>query len=374
MPTKGLYGEAIGEADVGDRQVPSLPVTKAASQPIETDRWFRNGKFPDASVFNMLNESMDQAILFRTKECFSILGDLGSAPGIQATSTAGTRARWRFAFRTSPYTHALLVRAVLFPPSSNYANETGATLKIYSDATESTLISTTTLTYGAGPAGLTSVGGWQYHKVVDRMVEGLTAGTEYYGKFSDENFGRLQSACVADLQSMSENYDGYLPVNFCEESKIVDLYRENLVEPMPDLWKYGGSKVLNWTANIQSAHRTTTSATPTNLIDGTSTTVTASSAGFTLDMRNKARLSQSTGVPIVMKVCGASDAGATGRVYLKSSGATICSIVDGWTGGTAWQSATGVLPATLDKYDLQFDDNGGASTFRVLAVSIYEDG
>jgi len=270
---KKIYGDAAPVP--GDRQVNQLPVTKAASPPIATDRFFRCSKHPDASAMNQMCEQMNQAMLFRTKECFSILGDLGSAPGIQATSSAGTRDRWRFAFHTSPYTHAILARTVMFPPSSNYGNDTYAKIKIYSDATESTLVSTTEVHYGPGPSNA-SVGGWQYHKVIDSFIDGLDADTDYFGLVSDIDYGRVQSMAIADLQSMTENYDGYLPVNFTEQSQILDVYRENLVAPMPALWKRGAAKVFNWTTNIQSSPQTNTTTTLKNLLDGTSTTVSSS--------------------------------------------------------------------------------------------------
>lgn len=360
----------------GDRQVPQLPITKAALPPINTDRYFRNSKHPDASAFNELNAHLNAGMLFRTKEVFSILGDLGSAPGIQATSTAGTRPRWRFAFHLSPYSHAILARAVLFPPSSNYANDTYATLKIYSDATETTLVGTTEFHYGPGPAGNTSVGGWQYHRVVDRLITGLTANTSYYGVWSDETYGRLQSACVADIQSMTENYDGYVPVNFTEQSQLLDSYRENLVTPIPALWKRGGAKVLQWTVNDQSSPRTIAGSTATNLLDGSSTSVTTATPGYALTMAvGKARLSQqSTGVPVVMKVfCSTSSATGQGRIYLKTSSGTVLQITNSipLTDAPAWVSVTGTIPVGTAKYDLMFDNNS-SGTLSVYAVSIYE--
>ncbi len=375
MAQKKIYGDRAGST--AGTQVPALPVTKAAEPPIPTDRFFRNGKHPDASAMNALNIQMNQAMLFRTKEAFSILGDLGSAPGIQATSTAGTRARWRGAFHTSPYSHALLARVVMFPPSSNYSNDTYATLKIYSDATETTLVSTTEFHYGPGPS-TSSVGGWQYHKIIDKFIDGLNADTDYYFLWADEAFGRLQSAAVADLQSMSENYNGYLPVNFTEQTPVYDKYREQLVTPIPSLWKRGGAKVMGWTTNIQSSPTTNATSTYKNVLDGTSTAVSASTPGWTLDMRYKNRLSQAT-VPCKLWVCGSWLTGGTPTggdvLLLDSAGSTVASISAGWANTTPkWVSTTVNLPATSAKYDIQIrmGPGGAAGTFSCYAISMYE--
>jgi len=367
-----IYGDRA--TVTGDRQVPTVPSTKSASPPINTDRWARNGRHPDASVFNEMNHQMNQAVLFRTREAFSIGGDLGSAPGIQATSTAGTRTRWRGAFRTMPFHHALLVRAVMFPPSSNYGNDTYATIRIYSDATETTLVSTTELHFGPGPAGAVSVGGWQYHRIIDSFIEGLTADTEYFILVSDVDYGRIQSMAVADLQSATQGNDGYLPTNFTEQSQLLDEYRANLVELIEPLEKKGGAKVLQWTANIQGTPRTTTSASAINVIDNTSTTYAAATPGYTLDMRGKARLSQQTsGIPIVFKAFVSCTSASNGVVHLRdSSGTIIATCTNAYGAGvTGWLSATGVLPATNDQ-KVYVTYQTAAGTLSCYAYVVYE--
>jgi hypothetical protein len=378
MPQKKIYGDAAPSP--GALQVPSLPTTKAASPPIQTDRFFRNGKHPDASAFNQMNEQMNQAMCFRTKEAFSIIGDLGSAPGIQASSTSGTRPRWRGAFHTGPYSHALLAAVVMFPPSSNFGNDTYATLKIYTGADETGLVSTTEFHYGPGPSNA-AVGGWQYHKPIIKMLDGLNADTDYYLVFSDENFGLLQSACLADLQSMTENYNGYLPVNFTEQSQVLDGYRQNLVTPIPSLCKRGAAKVLGWTTNIQSSPQANATSTFRNVLDATSTTPSASTPGWTLDMRYKKRLSQTT-VPCVLKVCGSwlnGGSASGGEVQLVDSSNTVIATVGGGTGWNSttpkWLSVNVNMPALLDKYDLQFRISGpgvATGTVSLYAAVLYE--
>jgi hypothetical protein len=386
MPLIRLYGHRAPTP--GDRQVPTLPVTKAAVPPIQTDRFFRNNKHPDASAFNQMNEQMNQGMVFRTKEAFSFFGPCGLWPtgiggffiGGQGGSFAGSTKRWRGAFHTSPYTHALVARVVMCPPHSNYNNDTYATLKIYSDATETTLVSTTEFHYGVGPSNV-SVGGWQYHRIIDKFIEGLSADTDYYLVFSDENYGRLQSCAIADMQSMSD-YNGYLPVNFTEQTQILDTDIENLVSAMPSLWKRGGAKVFNWTVDYNAFNPVTNNtATFKNVLDTSVTTVSAATPGWTLDMRYKNRLSQTT-VPCVLKVCGSwlnGGSASGGTVQLVNSAGTVIATLGG---GTGWNSTTPKwlevavnMPATLDKYDLQFKIGTAGTqigTLSLYACSMYE--
>jgi hypothetical protein len=369
MPLIRMYGHRAPAP--GDRQVPELPVTKAAVPPIQTDRFFRNGKHPDASAMNQMNEQMNQGMVFRTKEAWSILGDLGTyGVGIFAPSQSGTRPRWRFAFHTGPFHHALVARVVMYPSDTPTSTPGYSTVKIYSDATETTLVSTTEFWYGTrhwpSPDS-----GWPYHKVIDKFIEGLSADTDYYVVIADVDFARIQSMAVGDLQSMSD-YNGYLPVNFTEQTQILDTDIENLVSAMPSLWKRGGAKVFNWTTNIQSSPATNNTATFKNVLDGTSTAVSASTPGWTLDMRYKNRLSQTT-VPCKFFVCGSWLNGGSvsgGEVKLVDSTIVTVGGGTGWNSTTPkWLSTTFNMPANLDKYDLM--SKIGVAGTQIGTLSIY---
>lgn len=371
-----IYGERA--TVTGNRQVPELPVSKAASPPIQTGRFFRNGKYPDVSAFNEMNAQLNQLMVFRTKEAFSVQGPLGLWPdgfggfwmGPPLGSAAGTRNRWRFAFHTGPFHHALLARVVMCPPHTDYANDTYSRLRIYSNTTESSLVSTTEFHYGASPGPTVPHGGWQYHRVVDKFIDGLSPDTDYYALFSDENYGRLQSCAVADLASATEGNDGYLPTNFTEQSQILDEYRQNLVEVIPSLWKRGGAKVLNWTADPQFSPRTVAVNTATNIIDGTSTTYSSSIPGYTLDFTGKNRLSQ-TGCPCVVKAFVSCTADVSGVVHLRDSSGTIVATCTNTGGvGVANWAVSSVVQLTSGKYYLTHQTAAG--TLSTYAVSIYE--
>ena len=372
MPLGKFYGDH--PTITGDRQVAQLPTSKAASPPIQLDRHFRNSKHPDASVFNRMNEAMNASMLFRTKAVYGNAGLLGQTSGLAQSSVIGTRARWRFAFHSGPYNYTLMCRAVMYPQTSNPGSDAYATLKIYSDAAETALVSTTEFHYGANPVDASRTSGWQFLKIVDKTVEGLTPDTDYYCRVSDVDYGLIQSLAVGEIQSMTESYDGYLPQNFTAESQILDEYRQNLVAPIPTMWKRGGTKVWNWTVdNNQTSPVTHSSATATNVIDDTSTTYGASIPGPTFNMTGKARLSQPLGVPCVMKVYLACTAASTGVVHLRdSAGAVVATCTNNLGAGIGGWISSGVfnLPATEAKYYLT--QQTAAGTLSTYACSIYE--
>lgn len=364
MPSPLLYGPH--PSAVGPRQVAAVPATKAATPPIQLDRWFRNGKAPDATCLNMMNEAANQAALYRTKEVFSILGRTQQSQ----SSTVAARKRWRAAFRTGPYGDKLYVMAIMLPPSSGYDQNSSAKLEVFSDTAEATVVSSRTLTYGSSPTGASTASGVQYWKRIEGFLEGLTPNTNYYLAFTDQAYGRLHSATVFELQSMTTHFDGYLPQNFTEQSQILDTYRRNLAAVVRELWLKAGAKVFTWSVDDGSAPIQTTSATPTNIIDGTSTAVSAATPGFTLDMRYKNRASSST-VPVEFVAFGSCTVGTNGVIVVKdSAGVVQAAISTAWSATPSWQRASCILPATLDKYDVQFYTAAG--TFSLYAVSAYE--
>lgn len=370
LPIKpGLLGDPLAPGSVGPRQVVANPSTKAASPPLPVNWYCRNGKHPSAEYWNALNEATNQAALYRTKEMFSFVNHTSwkSWTG----SLVGSSARWRAAFHTSRYTHAVGALVMMLPPDAGYDQNTHAKLTIYSDATETTTVASETFVYGPGPTGTTRTLTLPYWKVITKVIDGLTPGTDYYCKFSNETYGIVLAATVFDLQSMTENFAGFLSQNLTSQSEIYDSYRQNVATMQKNALKRNGAKVFSWSVDDGTAPLTTTSATSTNIIDRTSTAVSASTPGLTIDMRNKARLSQTSGVPVVMKAFGQMSAGTNGTVVLvDSTNTVVASISAAFTTTASWQSVSFNLPATQDKYDIRFSTTAG--TFSLHSISCYQ--
>lgn len=366
-----LYGETLPPGSVGSRQVPAMPTSKAASPPIQLDRWFRNGMHPNAQALNLLNEAANQAALFRTKEVFRAIGPLGIGIGGMPGSVASLD-RWRFAFHTGPYTHAVMAIVMIASPSASWANDTYAKLQLYTDTAEATPAGSAEFHYGPGPNGTTQADGFQYLKPIMQYID-VDPDTDYYGKIS-QHYSRIQSACVFELPSLTENFGGYLAQNVSVMTPVLDVFREKLALLTRAVWRRGAATVLNWTCDDQTNPPTTTSASgTTNILDG-SAAPSASTAGYTLAMNNKDRLSESSGVPVIMKAFGRKTLGTPdGTVYIKDSGgSTVASIANAFNNTPSWQSVTFNLPASTAKYDLMRSCANGSGVFEVFAVSMWE--
>lgn len=370
-PLKDVFGGRIDLDDVADRQVAANPTPLPAVPPIQLDRWYRNGLYPDANALNLMAETSNQIATYQGRQVFCGFNELSETAGLSP-------AQWRWSFRTGIYHHALMVTVALMPAfGPNGLLDNYVTLTIYSDFNETTVAASVTFSRGSSPYGDNVIGlglDWTDIRVINKLVTGLAANTEYYAKWSCFNDTDLKSACVVDLGSMTESHSGYLAMNNGCMTPVVDTFREKLATMASAMWKKGAAHVMNWTAHDTS--RKTTSSTPLNIIDTSITTVSSSSPGFVLDMTNKARLSQ-TGVPVVMLACGrvTAPAGSVGNVYMKdSAGNTVMSLEGQWLGGQTkvwWKSTTGTLPATVDKYDFQFS-TPGAVEFELYAISIYQ--
>jgi hypothetical protein len=367
------FGVPILRGDLAARLVRANPAPVNTPPPIEWRKFALNGYPASAQFQNKLNEAANQAVTLMPRQLFFVAGRNSGV----VSSTPSERARYRFAFRTGPYHHQLLAFVTMQPPGVAYGGYASyARLKIFSDTAEATAVATVDFYYGPNPGGVDYVcTGWNYAKTVTLPVDGLSANTNYYACFYDELGVRIQTATVIELQSMTQSNSGYLPQSITNDSEVVSTYRANVAAIQKATWKSCGATLLNWTVDDGTVPLTTTSATATNVIDNSSTTISASTPGFTWDLTGSDRISQGGVIPCVMNVFASfSSAALNGAVYLKdSSGATVTSITGAWSSGTGahWESVAFDLPASADKYDLMFARPSSPGTFSLHSVSIY---
>lgn len=380
MPNLNQYGVSIGVDDVGDRQTPSAPTPPTAIAPIQVRKYVRNGKAPSAELANKLNGAANFAALYRSKEVFSTLS------AMPKTGSPAGSPRWRFAFHTSINQHALWSVVGMLNPYLASATQAKMTLKIYSDASETTLVASADYNYGPG----TNSGGfgWRQAKWPMAWIDGLSPDTDYYGRFDLSGSPNAFCAAVFEMVSLTETYGGYITQSLTSHSPVFGVDRSNVHALLRNVWKRGGSKVLNWvvkpgihdvgqdSTETNSVSVTTTSTTLTNILDLTSTTVSSSTPGWYADMQNKDRVSQTSGVPCVMKVFGRGTTGGTStnlQVVLKNAAGTTLATCTSSGGTNAWfSSGTFNLPAAAGKLDIQFKTTTSPARAYLYAVSIWE--
>lgn len=375
-------GLGLGGGSVGSRQVPSMPAGKNAAAPIQINRWVRNGTHPSNELEVLKNEAINQCALYRTKDYFAA-GRIATAP-----STADDE-RWRFAFRSSEFAHAALVSCVVNQPAPGTGNTNSyVELKLFTDATESTLAHSEQFNYGSR-VDAASASGWTFMRTFDKIVP-ITPNTDYYALVKNMNWSTLVSITAYELTSLTEHFAGYLPMNLGVQAPILDVYRQKQRELLRKVWKTGGPKIFNWTIDRGSYSVGTGSApsqsykdisrtTYENILDWThlaagSTTVTANTPGWYPDTRTWDRVRQGGTIPCVMKAFGKWTAGGGfltgGSVALKDpTGAIVAQISDAWDATPRWHEVAVNLPADYKKYDVHFKTNAG--TFHLWAVTIY---
>lgn len=382
-PIKRALGGMLDPGSVGGMKTPTNPTPYHAPPDIQLDRFFRNGRHPDANAANLVAEAANAAVVYRSRQVFVGATRMDSAGSISSTG-AGDTVRWRWCFKSSPYCHALGGVIILGAPTSGYDQNTRARIDIYSDATESTLVTSKEIVYGASPTGPFSAVGFNYLKVGYPYIE-INPDTEYFCRLVDVDYGRTISASVFEFASLTENGSGYMSMANSVMTPVVDATRENAAVVSNNLWQKMGANVLAWSVSnhgVGSTPLAITSATPSNILDTAVTTVSASSPGWTVDLTNCDRISQASGVPCVVRICGAWDQGASinatgGTVLIKNAaGATLASVTNAWSSvSQSWVSTTVNIPATENKIDIQANARGaGQGTFNLWAVGVRQQG
>lgn len=343
-------------------------VTPSTIPAIQTAQWCRNGKQPNALFESLKSQSANFASVFRTKEVFRASGQLQNleSPG------PGLTPRYYFAFHSGPYAHALYV----LPAMAGYAQSSTQSSGMQFDLTTGGVTSSTTFTYGTTPYGPVSYGpSFESIRTVPQAIA-IEPDTDYTVTISSVDNGIIVGLVVAELASLTENNQGYAPENFAQGSNIYAENRASLASMSSQLWKRGGAQVMNAYRDngVGATAWTISTATPTNIIDGTTTSVTSQSPGWMFDLTGKARLSQNGRVSVRMAAYGEVTSGAAiASVYLLDQNGNVLLELDGFESFTSltWISDITTLPATLGRYYI-FARCDGSHLFDLRAISIYE--
>lgn len=353
-------------------QPPQPPLSLQTPVPIQYRRYARNGLVPHAVFESDLAASLNFAAAVRNKQLFHQGCDLLNIPAGSGTA----RDRWRFAAHTSPMLRKLRAQVVMASNEIIAGGGTGAnpTVTLYiTNADGSTVYGQASANYGA--TGTTTNDAPDELGALDLEITGVPPDTDVYGRFEDSDGGRLVAATVYEESLSILASNGYVvPSVVSATAPIYDARRETMYELATKLWKRGAAQLINWTVDDQSSPRLTAFGTARNLIDNTSITVGADTPGYVLDLRYCRTLARDT-VPCVLAVYGKMSTGAdTGQVkILDSTGSTIGSV--SITSTTArWHTAVVDMPATNEKFDLQFRciTGGLGDSFTVGAASLYQ--
>lgn len=357
----------------------SIIIPRAAALQLQPMIWTRNGKSPDALFQQQLVSAANQCAHYRVKELARFVSPIADIPPSMVSET-----RWRFACHTSPFAKYILVRMVLAPGFRDTGDDPpGGALVIRNGA--GTVLGAAICRYGDGdtegpdtpayfgspimPLISTTVGS------IGELVV-VPPSTDLYGELTDITYGRLVAATVYEFSLDPDTDNGYLPNGYSAGTPVFDEDRGDLVELARDLWKRQASPLWNWSANGDSNAPVTIDNTYRNLVDNSSTVVSAATPGATFVLNNRSRLGlTASGVPCIMKVYAKSGSGSGGAVRLVDSAGVVKATCSTFGTTASWVSSGAFfLPATTAKYDLHFSHIGLALgvNFTAYAVSIYQ--
>lgn len=352
-------------------------IPRSARAVIPTHKYARNGKPVLSDLQQILAERVGQAASWRQPEVFGAGGELGSGgASMIPASTAGTRTRWRFAFRAHPYALRLWCRFYVAPPTVGGAVSPYVTVKIYSDALLATLVGEArTYSYGTGAdvpsafvSGEKQVEDWT---VTPRTPITLTPGAEYFGVVEDHDYARCIAVSLRTSQLASTTANGWPSTSIAGGGPVLDLDRSAVATMARAIWEGHAAKLFDWSAGVAGEERIHVLASGyVNLIDETSTTADDDTPGFAVDLHHHSTINRTKGVPVRLRVFAAGTAADTGAVVVVDSTGTVL-MSCACDGGTArWYYTDGWLAEADGKYDIQW--GGNASSFTVYAVAVYE--
>ena len=334
---------------------------------INTPGYVRNGKCPDGEFMKRCVRGTNHIAAFRKKLFYSHGRDLNSIPaGISGDRKFGAGYVWAGYNTSRIQLHVGMIRVAAASLSSC---RVAVTVVRLSDSSVQTLYFYN-MASAAGHSADTP-------EKITWLTQGvdLPANNEAYAiAIVEENYARCVSVCAYTV--------GGNPVNDTHTSivtqtiggvgaPILDDEQEDIFEAQTNIWKRNGT-VLAWYSFDTTVYEHS-SATYTNLIDRSSTSVAATSPGYTIDLRYHAVKSSAT-VPVRLAVLAQRDSGtgSTGDNRCKFTNGSEALELTGIDGTLEWKVVDGTLPigTAADKYDLQVRTASGSDSISFYAACI----
>ncbi len=342
---------------------------------LQPKRWCKNGCVPDGSFIRTVGDAQNHIMRFRRKVilCHPVMtfyGNGGLSYG--STSAAGTTNLWRVRFH-SGHGAARLRFAIANDDTGSTNPRITIDATIAGGATTSRTIYLGLQASGGSRRGPSSLN-WRYPTI------NISANTTY-----EILVKAIDTACPLGITAIEESTsdvtaDYYFNYEPGAGTPIYDVIRQRYLQGLSEMWRHNGSHLLSWThvnnTGSPQAAPTFNSATWTNVVDRSSTSVSASTPGFYLGdsgyrLDNRCRLSDGTTLNVVFAVYASTNVGSTGEVRLHDGSSAICSVTG--IGTTAqWYTSTTTISNcdTLGKVDLQARDST-PNTLTLHAASLY---
>lgn len=168
---------------------------------------------------------------------------------------------------------------------------------------------------------------------------------------------RPVGACVYEVALPPDDANGYYTkIGHAVGSPIYDAHRAELLAAGVAFWQKNASPIWSWSTSQDSEAVVRTLGTYRNVIDGSSTAHSASSAGITVDLTYRTTYNRTT-VPAVFAVFGQTAGGGGGKAKLINAAGDVVAITT--IGVTKqWYATTVNLATGSQKLDLMIAGDG----------------
>lgn len=334
---------------------------------VDSERFNMNGNVPSAAVMKRLAETFN-FVSGRCKKQFF----LKSQALFEVATPDPAQVIFRGRFRTGHNTTAIRILLGLAP--TDYAFSTSPFVQlVVKDTSPATITITPDTWYLATSttAAADPVPDGIYH--AHSICEGLSANTEY--TFHFEVYGTR--VLYASMTECDKNHaDDSLtavcdPGQYVAEGAIYDAQISDLVEANNELWQHNGAHLISWCPNWYDNTWPALAATSyTNMINNSSTTVTAATPGWNLQTLYHNTVNRTT-VPVKLAVLVERVSGVGTFDYRLTDGTNTLGTTGASGAGEQWLTTTGTIPAQAStKWDLHGKVSAG--TWRIKAISLYE--
>lgn len=332
-----------------DRQLPGL---------LHPQRFCRNGQIPMAPYVGRISRALQHTLAFRRKLVFQY-----HSPFVftDTSGAAGSAVRWRCRFHTGYSAKRLFLRVLLAPSTQGTAPYVTWTITpdggspITTPALHGSLVDSAN---GDAPDTL----------IRRQAVIDISANTSYGGYLTAYDYVRPISGCIYEggRLDLDDTEPAVVIVQPARRAPVLASHIDELWNAQLLTWQRNGSHLFSWSKDTSAVTLTTT--TFTNIWDQTSTSVSTSSPGVSVDTVSHSTRSGS-GVPVRFAVYAYVSTG-TGAVRLaNSSGALLTANL---TTTQQWVEVSGTIPDAIDKLDVQAKADSGGAQVTVEAVSLYE--
>lgn len=360
----------------------NIPVAPAVPAPAQMAR---NGLYVNAFNSGRLMDLANHLARHRPKCVASFTTTkVHSGAGPAWVSPTTTRDRWKAAFHSSPYCGVLRCELLQFRQALDAGVIHAAAGTIVVTIASLVGVAVAKLAIGGAPGSLAIddnaidmrnmfIASGVFVDATTGAPIALTPDTDYQITVTENEFAAVAAITIFEDTMPGDTGNGHLMSNVASQTPIYASDRQGVANILRSMWLRGSKHIFNWSRLLNRGSGVvespnTASATLKNILDGTSTSVTASSPGFYTDLSVGLTRLNVAGVKAIVQVWGKCSSAANGLVRLKqASGGQID--VGPFTTSFSWVSGTAQLDATAGKIDMMFSTAAG--TLTVGAVSVY---